>query len=100
MRDRNQLLRCVPPPSAREEMLLNCLPKVKRMLGWLKPRLRLAGLGKHLRKSLPSKGTDAPGMGRGGGSTAKLGSPEEVMLKPISSGLLRWCPGRVTKEPS
>ena len=45
-----------PHPSAREEMLLNSLPKVKRMLGWLKSRLRLAALGKHLRASLPGKG--------------------------------------------
>jgi len=82
-------------------MPLSCLPKVKQMLGWTKAGLRLPGLGKPLRAPLPAKGTGTlTGAGRGGGSTAELGSVEEAMLKPSSSEKPRQCLGTVTKEPS
>lgn len=65
-RERDAEPRPAPPlclaPSAREEMLLNSLPKVKQMLGRLKSRLRLTGLGKHVQVCLLAKGQE-PSLG-------------------------------------
>lgn len=102
MENRNQLL-CCPPPPAREEMLLNCLlAQGEANARLVKVKAEATRAGQTPLSISASKGDGNPHRARGrrGGSTAKLGSAGEVMLKPSSSGLLCRCLGAVTKEPS